>query len=178
MSLENPQKVSIEEMLKKTEQILAEARLETIEKLKPFAMRQPNEGEIFAYFEIFDLDNYALAYNKASLGKDENGANKIDIEFGPAFPEIGSFIPKVNEYLGKIFENTDYPEQESQRFTDDHEKLIFKWFAQCWEDAGGKQSKVPTYFCFGPTYGELKDIFTGEVLTEDQAAQKAGVVIG
>lgn len=178
MSLENPKKISIQEMLQNTERILADYQSEAIEKLKPFVSRNLAPGEIFAYFEIFDLDTYALAYNKASLITDETGAEKIDIDFAPAFSgEVESFIPKLNEYLSQIFENTEFSEGESQNFTKDHEDLIFKWFGVCWEKAGGKESKIPTYFCFGPTYGEVKDIFTGEVLTEDQAAKKSGVII-
>lgn len=175
MSNENFEKISVAELLKNCERILEESKSEAVEKLKSLSKRPAEENEIFCYFELFDLENYSLSYNKAHAVKKEGDLPKIEIAFNSAFEEGESFIPKLDEYLSGIFSSVDYPESESQSFTKMHEDLLFKWFGECWADAGGKESVVPTYFCFGPTFNEFKDLFTGEVFTEVKAAERAGV---
>lgn len=175
MSIENIEKPTVDELLKKCEEILKEAKMNAVERLKQLTKRQAEENEIFCYFELFDLENYSLSYNKAHAVKGDGQLPKIEVAFGPAFEDMESFIPQLDEYLSGVFESFEYPESESQGFTKKHEDLIFKWFGECWADAGGKESLVPTYFCFGPTFNEFRDLFTGEVLNEVKAAEKAGI---
>lgn len=144
--------------------------------LIPFAQKELEESEIYACFELWWNQNYSLGYNKFFV-KETDGRKELDIDSGPATPEGESFLPEILEYFDHYYENlskdTEFTQEEGINFSEKLEGTLLKWFADCWHAADGENSKVPTYFCFEKEY-KVRDLKTGEVMSEDEAAHRLG----
>ena len=161
------------------EDALSKARDRSIQALVPFVGRELEEGQVYACFELWWEQDYSLGYNRFFI-KEVDGRQHLETDWGLAGEEGVSFIPEIvayfDDYYNNMSKDTELMEDEGIDFSTLLEESIFKWFSSCWEAAGGEQSKVPTYFCFEKEY-MVRDLKTGEVLSESAAAQKFGYTV-
>lgn len=162
----------VDSIIAKTEEILAQATERTTEKLKLFVTLQPEEGEIFACFQLFDEQDYEMNYNKF-FPKKPDSLNSMDVAPGAVDESNESFLPELRDFEEELFSNTELTESEGIDWTKKSEDLLTKWFSECWIAAGGKDSIIPTYFCLAKEY-KCRDMSTGEIISEKEAARRAG----
>jgi hypothetical protein len=168
---------SNEELLKNIQEILDKNEERVVKELKPFAEKELDKDEIFACFEIFQMENHQLNYN-TFFKKEKNGEKKIDSVYDFFNKKEGSFIPELTKYFKKVFNPDNFIQNENSedgiKFSEDYEKKLQDWFTNCWKKAGGENAKVPTYFSFGKDYN-FRDMFTGEVIDdEEEIASRLG----
>ena len=165
---------SVAKLLADIEVILEAAIQEAVEKLRPYTQRQLEPDEIFACFELWNLQNYGLNYNKFFARQNDQGRINLDPDYEPV-TEDASFIPELDKYMEDVFGNQEFEltQAEDEEFSAEHEQQLFKWFAECWWAAGGESSAVPTFFCFEKE-GVCRDLKTAEVLSEVEAARRLG----
>lgn len=171
--MEIPQEAThVDEIISETEKILAQASARSIEELRSFVVLQPDEGEIFACFELFHGQDYGMNYNKF-FPKKPGSLSNMDVVWGPIDESNECFLPELRDFEEELYSYADLSEAEVIEWTKKSEELLAKWFSQCWIAAGGKGSTIPTYFCFEKEY-MCRDMLTGEIITEEEAARRAG----
>lgn len=179
----------LDTFLSEIDAILERAVPRSIELLRVPAARPPRLGEIFACFELYHFEDYGMNCTSFSI---EDGELVTDCA---AFPDdnFGSFLPELNSYIQGLYSDRFreafeeakglglykglWDQGTSEDFTARHERQLTIWFARLWDAAGGREAKVPAFFCFGKEY-QLRDIFTFELFDEDEGARRLGYPIG
>jgi len=166
----NATKRDIKNELQEIEKILNGVTDATIEKLKPFTTRQLKEHELFACFELFHMNDYAMGYNQTFL---KEGA--LDTEYSSTDESIGeSFLPQLRDYFEQqlVTMYGEFTLEEGGQYTKKLEELLVTWFSNCWKQAGGEDSIVPTYLMLEKEYDVIHDMSTGEILTEKEIVKR------
>jgi hypothetical protein len=161
-------KIPVATILERCAVILEENRARAVAALRPRTTQAPAPGQVFSCLELFHMQDYSLNYNSFSVTPDK----KLATDWAVFDPAIGCFIPGLPEYLAEVFA-TEYSEDEGIDFTARHEAQLFAWFSTCWDQAGGRTTRIPTYFCFEKEY-QCRDLSTGEIMTEEEVANRLG----
>lgn len=171
----NGERITATKLIDDIEGILERAKEKAVETLKPYTQRQLEQNEIYACFELMNLQNYSLNYNKFYAKKDDKGRSKLETDWTTIDKNYASFIPELDKYIEDVFgsQENELSQAEDEEFSIEHEKQLFKWFSECWEAAGGGHSLVPTFFCFDKEYA-CRDLKTGEVMSEVETAKRLG----
>ena len=171
----NGEKVTVTKLIADIEVILEGTKEKTVETLKPYTQKQLEQDEIYACFELMNLQNYFLNYNKFYAKKDDKGRIKLETDWTAIDENYTSLIPELEKYMEKVFgsQENELSEADDEKFSINHEEQLFKWFSESWEAAGGEHSLVPTFFCFDKEYA-CHDLKTGEVISEVEAARRLG----
>lgn len=159
---------TVEIVIKEIEQLLQNSMESCSQKLVPFVVKEPQLNQIFACFEIFHTQNFCMNYNLFLKRNDE-----FESKYEALNGSTESFIPEVDAYIRKTASEVKWGDKEEANYAQRLEELLQKWFVQCWDKAGGRNSKVPTFFCFEKEY-MVRDIFTHEILEETEAAGRLG----
>jgi hypothetical protein len=142
--------------------LIKQAEVSCTELLKPLTTREPKENELYAILEVFNCQDYGLNYNLVS--KD------LDIDF----QKLGeaSVIPGLQQHIETFLEGKTTSKEQDEGFDEILRSRIFDFFSKCWKEVGGMQTKTPTYFCFEKEEYELRDLRTGEILSEDEVSSR------
>lgn len=160
--------LSVEKVVNDIKTILDNNIASCSERVKNKVSIDPLPGQIFACFELFTSQNYGMNYNLSFV---KDGA--VDTVFNEFTDSGESFIPDLEAYMLTANADIRWGDSEDMEFAEQHEQLIQEWFAKVWEQAGGKASKVPTFFAFEKEY-MVRDIFTHEIMEETEAATRLG----
>jgi hypothetical protein len=148
-----------------TDVLLEKAKQGCIERLRPLTTREPVEGELFAAIEVFNYQDFGLNYD--TFIKSEDGVEANYEQFGDV-----SAVPGLEDHIeAHLAEKTTSTEQ-NEHFDEKMRERLFAFFSSCWKEAGGAQSKTPTYFCFEKEEDQLMDFETGETLSQEEIVSK------
>ena len=162
----------VDQLIQKVEAILAQIKSRTIDALKPYTVRKPKPDQLFSCLELFYIQGCTLSYNSFFARRAEG---VLETEYEAFEGNQESFLPELREFIEQLRSEVELNEKEGVELFERYEHQLQTFFSDCWKEAGGERSLIPTFFAFEKEY-RCRDLISGEVMEEHEAAARLGFV--
>lgn len=106
--------------------------------------------DLLDFYTFIEPTRFEMSIRMFSMDKDANevfGEDTTPNNFAGSV-EVISVVPYYQLQDNQLNVFFDFYEQNDEELVNKEQQLFTEWFARCWDQAGGKDFKLPSYFVF------------------------------